>query len=88
MLKSGKDLRFESIRSKFASLLFFFVLQMIWVWTISLPVTFLNSPRISNKEEGGKDVEFGSATDIVGIILFSIGILIESISDIQKVRLV
>ncbi|CAG8744471.1 9930_t:CDS:2, partial [Funneliformis caledonium] len=30
MLKSGKDSRFESIRSKFASLLFFFVLQMIW----------------------------------------------------------
>ena len=85
MLKSGKDSRFENIRSKFMSLLFFFVLQMIWVWTVSLPVTFLNSPRISNKEEGGNDVEFGSSTDIIGVIIFSVGILIESIADIQKV---
>jgi steroid 5-alpha reductase family enzyme len=57
----------------------------VWVWTIVLPVTFLNSSRISSKEEGGSDVKFGSATDIIGIIIFSIGILIESIADIQKV---
>jgi len=79
MLKSGKDSRFDSIRSKFISFLLFFVLQMIWVWIISLPVIFLNSPGIS-----GKDVEFGSVTDIIGVILFSVGILIESIADVQK----
>ncbi|CAI2169118.1 17193_t:CDS:2 [Funneliformis geosporum] len=84
MLKSGKDSRFENIRSKFASLLFFFVLQMIWVWIISLPVIFLNSPRISNDEYGGKDVKFGSATDVIGVIVFTIGILFESIADLQK----
>ena len=86
MLKSGKDSRFDNIRENFASLLFFYIFQMMWDWTISLPFVFLNSPRISNKEEGGKDVEFGSVTDIIGIIAFSIGILIESIADIQKVN--
>ncbi|CAI2166555.1 9988_t:CDS:2 [Funneliformis geosporum] len=86
MLKSGKDSRFENIRSKFASLLFFFVLQMIWVWIISLPVIFLNSPRISNDEYGGKDVKFGSATDVIGVIVFTIGILFESIADLQKTK--
>ncbi|GBB93834.1 hypothetical protein RclHR1_02240006 [Rhizophagus clarus] len=84
MLKSGKDSRFDKIRENFVSLLVFYIIQMIWVWTISLPVIFLNSPRISSKEEGGNDVEFGSVTDIIGILLFSIGILIESIADIQK----
>ena len=80
-----RDTRFENFRSKFVSLFFFFVLQMIWVWTISLPVTFLNSPRINDEKEGSNDVEFGSLTDIIGVILFSVGILIESIADIQKV---
>ncbi|PKK65376.1 DUF1295-domain-containing protein [Rhizophagus irregularis] len=84
MLKSGHDSRFDNIRGSFKSLLFFYIFQMMWVWTISLPVIFLNSPRISGKEEAGKDVEFGSVTDIIGIIIFSIGILIESIADIQK----
>lgn len=86
MLKSGHDSRFDNIRGSFKSLLFFYIFQMMWVWTISLPVIFLNSPRISDKEEGGRDVEFGSVTDIIGIIIFSIGILIESIADIQKVN--
>ncbi|RIA95256.1 hypothetical protein C1645_758090 [Glomus cerebriforme] len=84
MLKSGTDSRFDNIRKSFMSFLGFFIFQMIWVWTISLPVTFLNSPRISDKKEGGNDVQFGSVTDIIGIILFIVGILIESIADIQK----
>ncbi|CAG8489868.1 18338_t:CDS:10 [Acaulospora morrowiae] len=84
MLKSNRDTRFDSIRSKFTSLLGFFVIQMIWVWTISLPLILLNSPRMSDPSSGGRDVHFGSATDIAGIVLFVFGLMIESIADIQK----
>ncbi|CAG8498564.1 5607_t:CDS:2 [Acaulospora colombiana] len=59
-------------------------MQMIWVWTISLPLIFLNSPRISDPNIGGRDVHFGSATDIAGVILFLLGWVIESVADIQK----
>ncbi|CAG8761561.1 17751_t:CDS:2, partial [Acaulospora morrowiae] len=79
-----EDTRFDSIRSKFTSLLGFFVIQMIWVWTISLPLILLNSPRISDPSSGGRDVHFGSATDIAGIVLFVFGLMIESVADIQK----
>ncbi|CAG8476910.1 10051_t:CDS:2 [Scutellospora calospora] len=81
MLKTGHgDSRFDELRQNFSKLLVFFILQMIWIWTISLPVTFLNSPKIN----GGLDQNFGSVTDVLGVILFIFGFLIESIADLQK----
>ncbi|CAG8745775.1 5855_t:CDS:2, partial [Funneliformis mosseae] len=49
-----------------------------------LPLIFLNSPRISNDEYDGRDVKFSRATDVIGVFVFIIGILFESISDFQK----
>src|SRR5437660_34724 len=81
----GVDTRFNEMRKKFFNFLGFWIFQMLWIWLVSLPVVFLNSPRVSQPEDGGRDVEFGAATDIIGIIFWVIGILIESIADIQKV---
>ena len=80
ILKTGKDDRFDDKRDKFFSFLGFWVFQMIWVWTVSLPVTILNSPNVTRFNQPG----FGTGRDIAGVILFAIGFLLESVSDIQK----
>ena len=55
---------------------------MFWVWTVSLPVTILNSPNVTQFNQPS----FGTGRDIAGIILWSIGFTMESVSDVQKYR--
>jgi len=55
---------------------------MFWVWTVSLPVTILNSPKVTQFDQPG----FGTGRDIAGIVLWSMGFIMESVSDIQKYR--
>ncbi|CAG8484047.1 7129_t:CDS:2 [Paraglomus brasilianum] len=86
ILKTGHDSRFDGRRENFASFLGFWIFQIIWVWIVSLPVTLVNSPRVSTMELDGRDVKFGSATDILGIVLWVIGFLCETIADAQKFR--
>ncbi|KAK4692945.1 hypothetical protein P7C71_g4355, partial [Lecanoromycetidae sp. Uapishka_2] len=80
IIKTGKDDRFDDKRDKFFSFLGFWVFQMIWVWTVSLPVTILNSPNVTKYPQP----RFGTGRDIAGVILFAIGFLMESVSDVQK----
>lgn len=35
--------------------------QLFWVWTVSLPLTILNSPNVSDPSLGGGNPSFGSA---------------------------
>ena len=58
---------------------------MIWVWAVSLPVTILNSPNISYLPNGGGSSYFNAATDIIGVVFFAIGFMIEAVADVQKV---
>ncbi|MCJ1290038.1 hypothetical protein MMC34_001573 [Xylographa carneopallida] len=80
IIKTGKDDRFDDKRDKFFPFLGFWIFQMIWVWTVSLPVTVLNSPNITQFLQPA----FGTGRDIAGIILFAIGFFMESVSDVQK----
>lgn len=80
ILKSGSDTRFDDKRDHFFKFLGFWVFQMFWVWTVSMPLTILNSPRIMSTNSVG----FGTARDIVGIIFFAIGFLTEAIADQSK----
>ena len=57
----------------------------VQVWTVSLPLTILNSPKVSDLSSGGANPAFGTARDIVGIILWAAGWAIESVADVQKV---
>ncbi|KAF9736395.1 3-oxo-5-alpha-steroid 4-dehydrogenase protein [Paraphaeosphaeria minitans] len=82
ILKTGKDDRFDDKRDKFWSFLGFWVFQMFWVWTCSLPVTILNSPKVTQFPQPG----FGTGCDIAGIVMFAVGFTMESISDVQKYR--
>jgi len=56
--------------------------QMVWVWVVSLPVTLLNSPKVASYLQPS----FGTASDIVGVIIYAVGLCMESWSDIQKYR--
>ncbi|KAK0515720.1 hypothetical protein JMJ35_001754 [Cladonia borealis] len=80
IIKTGKDDRFDDKRDKFFPFLGFWVFQMFWVWTVSLPVTLLNSPNVTKYPQP----KFGTGRDIAGVILYTIGFLMESVSDIQK----
>ncbi|EHK96935.1 hypothetical protein M7I_7335 [Glarea lozoyensis 74030] len=80
IIKTGKDDRFDDKRDKFFPFLGFWVFQMIWVWTVSLPVTIINSPNVTQFPQPA----FGTGRDIAGVILYGIGIIMESFSDIQK----
>lgn len=82
ILKTGSDDRFDDKRDKFFPFLGFWVFQMFWCWTVSLPVTFLNSPNVLQYRQP----DFGKATDIISIIIFVIAFTMEAVSDIQKYR--
>jgi steroid 5-alpha reductase family enzyme len=51
-----------------------------------LPVVVLNSPAVSDQALGGSNPAFGTTRDIVGIIIWAVGFVIETVSDAQKVR--
>lgn len=80
ILKTGKDDRFDDKRDNFFKFLGFWVFQMFWVWVVSFPVTILNSPKVTRFPQPA----FGTASDIAGVILYAVGIIMESVSDIQK----
>ncbi|KAF9457199.1 DUF1295-domain-containing protein [Collybia nuda] len=80
VLKTGRDTRFDNIRSHF----FKFMGQVVWVWTVSLPLVILNSPAVSDVYNQGSNPTFGTSRDIAGIALWSFGFVIESVADIQK----
>lgn len=82
IIKTGKDDRFDDKRGKFLPMLGFYTFQTLWVWTVSMPVTVLNSPIVNQYPQPA----FNKATDILAVIGFGIGIIIETVSDIQKYR--
>jgi steroid 5-alpha reductase family enzyme len=82
IIKTGKDDRFDGKRDKCFPFLGFWIFQMIWVWTVSLPVTVLNSPNVTKYAQP----KFGTGCDIAGVILWSISFVMESVSDSQKYR--
>ncbi|KAK3695162.1 hypothetical protein B0T22DRAFT_96140 [Podospora appendiculata] len=82
ILKTGKDDRFDDKRDKFFPFLGFWIFQMVWVWAVSLPVTVLNSPAVQQYPQP----PFGTGRDIAGVVMYAIGLVMESVSDVQKYR--
>ncbi|KAM0430529.1 hypothetical protein ACHAPT_005878 [Fusarium lateritium] len=80
ILKTGKDDRFDDKRDRFIPFLGFWVFQMLWVWTVSLPVTLINCPNVTRYRQH----DFGTGRDIAGVVLWTIGVVMESVSDVQK----
>eukprot|EP00249_Psilotum_nudum_P020328 c27658_g1_i1 orf=104-964(+) len=77
ILQWGKDHRFDHMHNNKLRYSMFWVLQAIWVWTVSLPVTIVNASNENPVVHSG---------DILGWILWVIGFVTESIADQQKMR--
>ncbi|KAL5726732.1 hypothetical protein ACHQM5_009744 [Ranunculus cassubicifolius] len=75
ILQWGEDRRFDEMRSNIGKLAVFWIFQAVWVWTVSLPVTFVNA---SNNHPSVQ------AVDIIGWIMFVIGFSLEATADQQK----
>jgi len=82
ILKSSNDHRFNNMRKHFIKFGTFWFLQFLWVWGVSLPVTILNSPGVTQYGQHA----FGTGRDIAGIVVFALGFIIESFADVQRYR--
>lgn len=76
VLKFEKDSRFDGLRENFVKFLSFWVLQMIWAWTVPLPLLYLNVNDPNNNQVG--------TVDKIGIALAVLGLIIETWSDQSK----
>jgi len=72
----GGDSRFDGVKENFSLFLVYWTVQAIWVFTISLPVIFVNSSALS-------PTDF-SVFDYLTIIGFGLGVILEIIADFQK----
>ncbi|XP_071901760.1 uncharacterized protein [Coffea arabica] len=75
ILQWGEDRRFDEMRNNLGKLAVFWTFQAVWVWTVSLPVTIVNASDRDPSLE---------ARDVIGWIMWSVGILIEATADQQK----
>ncbi|XP_050215487.1 uncharacterized protein LOC126666690 isoform X2 [Mercurialis annua] len=71
----GEDRRFDKMRANLGRLAVFWILQAVWVWTVSLPLTVVNASDINPSVEN---------RDIIGWIMWSVGLAIEATADQQK----
>ncbi|EIW80218.1 DUF1295-domain-containing protein [Coniophora puteana RWD-64-598 SS2] len=79
VLKRGSDSRFDEIRGHF----FKFLGQIVWVWTVSSPVTIRNSPAVVDFNQSCRTPGY-NGLDIAGIVIWALGWSIESTADITK----
>ncbi|RQM12494.1 hypothetical protein KXD40_009470 [Peronospora effusa] len=78
VLKRGKDERFDKMRANCMAFFGFWVFQILWVFLVSLPVVLANSC-------GGQiNGRFGKPRDIIGIVIWTIGMVVEYAADASK----
>jgi steroid 5-alpha reductase family enzyme len=75
VLKTGKDSRFEGVLDKPAKFFVYWTLQAVWIYVTLLPVIVLNGTQ-RNKGLW--------ASDIIGGIIWAIGLGVEATADQQK----
>lgn len=94
ILKIGEDNRFDDKRQSCVKFGVFWTFQAVWVYTVSLPVTFVNASGSANYTNlptanllpVDSMTSFDSFTplDVVGCIMFVFGLICETVADQQK----
>jgi steroid 5-alpha reductase family enzyme len=82
ILMIGTDHRFDEMRDHPIQFLYFWIFQMIWVWIVSLPIVYLNSK--SYYYLSYYYLRPLGTSDLAGIILAGVGLIIESVADQTK----
>jgi len=80
IIKIGEDDRFDDKRADPIKFAMFWIFQAVWVFTVSLPVIFVNAPRSATY----LTPDSYTPMDIIGGLLFVVGLLSEGVSDQQK----
>lgn len=75
ILVISEDRRFDEMREDCMKFFVFWAFQILWVWVVSLPLTFLNSINSKDPLNSG---------DLVGFILAAGGLIIEAFADQTK----
>ncbi|KAF9613732.1 hypothetical protein IFM89_010174 [Coptis chinensis] len=75
ILQWGEDKRLDKMCSNFGKLAIFWILQAVWVWIVSLPVTLVNA------SDNNPSIQ---VVDIVGWIMWVVGFTVQATVDQQK----
>lgn len=81
ILKIGEDKRFDDKRENCLKFAGFWTFQAFWVFTVSLPVIFVNAPDSAVKLDPDNA---WTPQDVVGVVIFVIGLSCETFADFQK----
>ena len=81
ILSWGEDRRFDEMRSDFFKFAAFWLAQAVWVWTVTLPVQLLNGGAGNAKAPIS-----ANALDVIGLVLFGYGLLLEAWADQAKLN--
>ncbi|DAZ95683.1 TPA: hypothetical protein N0F65_002993 [Lagenidium giganteum] len=79
VLNRGKDERFDQMRGNCLNFFGFWVFQIFWVFVVSTPVMLVNSG-----DDAVDVAAFGTASDVLGTVLWVIGFVIEAVADSSK----
>mmetsp|Transcript_2156 Transcript_2156/g.3270 ORF Transcript_2156/g.3270 Transcript_2156/m.3270 type:complete len:311 (-) Transcript_2156:1178-2110(-) len=72
----GGDSRFDEVKNKFGMFLLYWFVQAIWVFSISLPIVFINS--------SDKAFDSLSVLDYICIVGFAFAVVFQVSADVQK----
>jgi steroid 5-alpha reductase family enzyme len=88
VLRRGKDARFDAVRGSFVPFLVFWLVQVIWVWVVSLPMIIVNADAAAAAAQPAAALPplFSDARDVVGVVLFAVGFATQVAADLAKDR--
>lgn len=79
IIRIREDKRFDETRNNPIKFLMFWIIQIIWVWVVSLTVLFTNSPTAPRPRYS--EISLRDITVIVGAVLFLSFLILEAASD-------